>query len=154
MAKEGGKAFRKVKKGGRPSKLTQELIDTVCANLRHGAYVETAAAAAGVSKEILYKWMRAGNEKPKSIFGRFLHAVQVAQAEGHVNDLAAITAARAKNWQAAAWRAARRYPEQWAPTHRPPVASASPGANDNMFTLNYNLDKDDDEPKANEPGAD
>ena len=68
-----------------------------------------------------------------------------------MGELAAISKARSKNWQAAAWRLGRRNPEQWAATHRPPVASANPDATNNEFVLAYNLAEDTDEPSTKEP---
>ncbi len=122
------KAFRKAK-GGRPPKINEELIQKVCSYLRHGAYVETAAAASGVSKDILYKWMRAGKEKPNSIYGEFLSAVELAIAEGEIHDLAAISKARSRNWQASAWRLQRRHPERWGDSsNRPQAPQQNPDA--------------------------
>lgn len=143
---DGGKAFRKGK-GGRPPKLDDDLIERICLHLRHGAYVETASAACGISKVIFYRWLKIGNEKPRSIHGKLVNAVEKAMAEGEMGDLAAVSKARSKNWQAAAWRLQRRHPSRWAATHRPPVApDTDPTEGD--FRLAYSLDDDDSEEKA------
>ena len=44
--------------GGRPTKLTEPLIQKICKFLHAGAYVETAAAASGVHKTTLYEWLK------------------------------------------------------------------------------------------------
>lgn len=145
-SRDGGKAFRKAGRG-RPPKLDDDLIDRLCSHLRHGAYVETAAAACGISKVIFYRWLKIGNEKPKSIHGKLVNAVEQAMAESELDDLIAVTTARAKNWQAAAWRLQRRHPSRWAATHRPAVApDTDPTEGD--FRLAYSLDDDDREEKA------
>jgi transposase len=111
---ENEKTFRKAKVGGRPCKLTPETQDKIIQYLRRGAYVETAAAAAGVNKETFYDWLRQGAAKPDSKFGEFSDAVDKAQAESEVNDLEVITKAAEKgNWNASAWRLERKNPGRW-----------------------------------------
>jgi len=98
---------------GRPIKLTPDLQARIVAFLGAGAYVETAAAAAGVSKQTLYNWLSRGadGEEP---FEAFLDAVEKAQGEADIRDLKTIRdAANGGVWQAAAWRLERRHPEQW-----------------------------------------
>lgn len=113
--------------GGRPTKLTPELQTRIVNFLRTGAYVETAAAAAGVSKQTLYDWLKRGarvgrdelgevtpKDHPDADYARFLDAVEVAQAEADVGDLAIIRkAAQDGYWAAAAWRLERKHPDKW-----------------------------------------
>lgn len=143
---DGGRSFKKPKKnkGGRPLKLNEDLIEKVCEHLKHGAFVETAVACAGIPKATFYYWMKLANTKPKSIYKKLLDAVEKAQAEAEANDLLYITKARAKNWKASAWRLERRFPQRWAPTHRPPV-QADVDPDDSTFTLAYNFDEDESE---------
>ena len=98
---------------GRPIKLTSDLQARIVAFLGAGAYVETAASAAGVSKQTLYNWLKRGadGEEP---FDGFLDAVERAQGEADIRDLKTIRdAATGGVWQAAAWRLERRHPEKW-----------------------------------------
>lgn len=98
---------------GRPLKLTDDLQARIVAFLGAGAYVETAAAAAGVSKQTLYTWLRRGADG-KRPFSGFLDAIERAQGEADIRDLKTIReAAQAGVWQAAAWRLERRHPDQW-----------------------------------------
>lgn len=47
-------------KTGRPTKLTPDVQDTICGFLLTGAYLETAAAAAGIDQATLHAWMKRG----------------------------------------------------------------------------------------------
>lgn len=97
----------------RPTKLNAEIQTRIVAFLGAGAYVETAACAAGVSKQTLYTWLRRGADGDRRYAG-FLDAVEKAQSEADLRDLKTIReAAQSGIWQAAAWRLERRHPEQW-----------------------------------------
>lgn len=98
---------------GRPTKLNDEIQARIVAFLGAGAYIETAAAAAGVSKQTLYNWLHRGADGERRYVG-FLDAVERAQSEADLRDLKTIReAAQNGVWQAAAWRLERRHPEQW-----------------------------------------
>lgn len=95
-------AFRKVGKAGRKLKLTEKLIGEICNTLRAGAYLETAAAVAGVSKDTLHTWLRkgrnakgkkAGEVRESTIYGQLIIAVSKAVEECVIRDLAVIDAA-------------------------------------------------------------
>jgi transposase len=106
---------------GRPILLTPELHEEIIDNLRAGAYVETAAAAAGVNKTTFYEWLKRGarakreDKWPKADqkFVDFSNAVKRAQADSEMRDLGLIGLAAATNWTAAAWRLERKHPERW-----------------------------------------
>lgn len=99
----------------RPPKLTPELQQKIVKAIQAGAYVETAAAFAGIHKDTFYDWMRrgarnAGRDKP---YREFSDAVQKAMAEAEVKDIHTIDVAAKKDWKAAAWKLERRHPERW-----------------------------------------
>jgi len=53
---------------GRPigsTKLNQRIQDTIVTAVRHGNYLETAAALAGVHRDTLYEWLRKGAAAPE-----------------------------------------------------------------------------------------
>lgn len=101
--------------------------------LAGGNYMETAAAAAGVSKESIYEWLRVGaTAAAKQHQGlqltahdrRCLHfsdAVTTAQAQAEVDGLARITALAESTDAAVAsvalraeqWRMERRFAKRW-----------------------------------------
>jgi hypothetical protein len=99
--------------GGRPTKLTPEVQKKIVEMISAGNYVETAAAYAGISKVILYDWMKRGNNASKGIHREFLDAIQKALAESEIRDVLTIGTAAKLNWQAAAWRLERKSPAKW-----------------------------------------
>ena len=124
-AKKVAQKTQPAKKRGRPRKppaprvtLTQEIIDDVVAVLRNGAYIETAAAIAGISKQSLYLWARQGTRDKRlgqaTLNAAFADAIKSAQAQAEMDSLAAITkAAESGEWTAAAWRLERKFPTRW-----------------------------------------
>lgn len=102
------------KKMGAPTKLTKELIERVVTYLQKGAYVETAAAAAGISKETFYHWLHQGANKESGLMRDFSDAVEKAQADSELRDLEIIDkAAESGQWKASAWRLERRNYKRW-----------------------------------------
>ena len=100
-------------KGTTKLELNPDLQTRIVTYIQAGAYVETAAAAAGICKDTFYDWLKRGAayEAP---FKCFSDAVQKAAAEAEVRDLAVIDkAARNGTWQAAAWKLERRNPKAW-----------------------------------------
>lgn len=101
---------------GRPKgadKLTPELQNEICRVIRAGNYIETAAAYAGISKTTLYDWMRKGRAQKRGKYRDFVTAVEKALAEAEIRDVMIIAKAAEENWQAAAWRLERKFPERW-----------------------------------------
>jgi transposase len=114
------------RKSGRPTKLTKDAQDKIIAAMRAGAYIETAAALAGIHKDSLYEWLKRGAAQPKSEFGKFAQAVEKALAESELRDLTNILAASQTQWQASAWRLERRYPERYSLRTRVDSTHAGP----------------------------
>lgn len=114
-------------KTGRPTKLTSEIQNKIVTAIRAGNYIETAAAYAGISKNTLYDWLKRGArekerlernprariKKSEAPYVEFSDAVEKAMAEAEIRDVAIIAKAAEENWQAAAWRLERKYPERW-----------------------------------------
>jgi len=109
--------------GGRPTKLTEPLIQKICKFLHAGAYIETAAAASDVHKATLYEWLKSGAAIKRdeheltpedALLVRFSDAVEKAMAESEITALKQIdAAARSGIWQASAWRLERKFPQRW-----------------------------------------
>lgn len=112
-------------KGGRPTKLNDDLKDQICKVVRAGNYIETAAAYAGLSKQTLYDWMKRGRreaeariegkpaQRREEKYVRFLDAIEKALADSEIRDVAIVAKAATENWQAAAWKLERRNPGRW-----------------------------------------
>lgn len=102
-------------KGSNP-KLSKDLISKLSILIKNGAYIETAAAAVGISKDSFYRWLRNGKKEEGSELEKELsYAVMQASAISEINDLEIISkAAKSPNgWKAAAWRLERKFPEKW-----------------------------------------
>lgn len=108
-------------KRGRPNKLTPEIQAKICDAIRAGAYVETAAALAGISKDTFYRWLKKGARAKSGKFKAFNEAVHKAMAEAEFQDIMIIANAAKVDWKAAAWKLERKYPERWARKDRSDV---------------------------------
>src|SRR5258705_10167753 len=130
---KANKAFIKPKRegkarGGRPKgslKLSKSVREQFLMFLRHGAYIETACALAGITKQTFYDAVKTAararercekdpalslTSEERRLIG-FLDAVAKAQAESEMRDLSTITAAALRgDWRAAAWRLERKFP--------------------------------------------
>lgn len=100
-------------KRGRPEKITKHLIETIRTAILAGAYVETAACYAGISKETFYQWLKKGAAAKSGIYADFSDAIKKAMAEAELRDVMVINRAAANSWQAAAWKLERKYPSRW-----------------------------------------
>ena len=95
--------------------LTEELIERLASTIRGGAYIETAAAFCGISKDTFYRWLRlAESEQSTELLRKLSDAVKKGMAEAELRDLNVIDkAAQGGVWQAAAWRLERKYHDRW-----------------------------------------
>jgi transposase len=111
---------------GRPTKLTQQVLDTVIAAVVAGNFIETAAALAGVNKSTLYDWLNRGNTEleaidkghepqiEEQIYADFAFAMERAIALSEATQLQGIDKAAETDWKARAWRLEKRFPEKYA----------------------------------------
>lgn len=143
---EEERAFRKPV--GRTPKLSEAVTLTVCQYLRDGAYLETAAAAAGIGKTTLFTWLRKASDDDAAGLEDTPHqefrvSVEEAIAEAELDDLREISkAAKKGSWQACAWRLERRHPKRWGTAKRVVVDDEGDGTA-NVFKLNYSLEGED-----------
>jgi hypothetical protein len=130
--------------GGRPSKLTAEVIQKVKEILPVALYIETVAAYLSIDRQTFYNWLQRGEKeaqrleqqlkpKPKAketLYLEFFATIQKALAEGEFLNALLIrtTAAEGKAWQAAAWLLERRFPERWGLRHKLEHAGPKGGA--------------------------
>jgi hypothetical protein len=120
----------KLEKIGRPTKLSEDVIDTIIICLRNGAYIETAMNFVGIPRERFYEWNKKAMAELKErddaeaaninraekdeIYVVFHNAIKKAMAEAELLDLKVISEAAQKgNWQAAAWRLERKHPDRY-----------------------------------------
>ncbi|MFX4303012.1 IS630 transposase-related protein [Alicyclobacillus tolerans] len=93
--------------------MTDDLQRKIVEAIRAGNYIETAAAYAGVNKSTIYDWLKRGARGDGAEFVSFSNAVEKALAEAEMRDVLIIGNAAKENWQAAAWRLERKFPERW-----------------------------------------
>lgn len=103
-------------KGGAPSKLDPKRKKDLFAALQRGATYEIACDLAGISYKTLRNWIKRGEKQKTGEFFQFLQELKKTQATAVVNLLDIIDKAAVKNWQAAAWKLERRYPETYGRT--------------------------------------
>jgi len=111
--------------GGRKTKLTPEVQEKIAALLMRGNFIETAAAAAGVTATSVRTWLRRGNaerlrtesgdpREGERVYADFAAAVEYAQAIGEARHVKIIDdAAQAGTYRASTWMLERMYPERW-----------------------------------------
>lgn len=91
---------------GRPSKLTEELIEQMAAELRIGMPITSACDLLGITQPSHSNWMRQGEEdianEVDSLFSSYLIAIKKSRAEFEHNSLIDIKSGR-PGWQGAAW---------------------------------------------------
>jgi hypothetical protein len=102
-------------RGGRPSKLTPEVVETLVQMLRAGNYVGVACHAVRITRQTFALWMKRGRSaRPEDApYRDFRERVEQARAEGEVRNVTHIASAARESWQAAAWLLERQYPERW-----------------------------------------
>lgn len=112
---------------GRPSKLTPEIQEEILRVIKSGNYIETACAYVGINKTTFYDWLRKGAREKERVaqnpkarvkkdlqkYVDFSNAVDKALAQAEIRDVAIIGKAAEENWQAAAWRLERKFPDRW-----------------------------------------
>ena len=129
--------------GGRPTTLTPQVLEDVRRLLPTCLYIETVADFISLDRTTVRKWLKRGakehqrlsrNKRAKArqaeaIYMELFLTYKKALAEGLIYDLGIIkkaaadqvvtdesgvtVAVRPGQWQAAAWRAERRFPGQW-----------------------------------------
>jgi hypothetical protein len=106
-----------------------------------GNYVETSAAFCGISQVTLREWMKRGEREiqrletdseavpivSESKYVDFAYSIRKAQAESEARDVVLIGRAAQDQWQAAAWKLERRYPDRWGKRERHELTGSDGG---------------------------
>lgn len=113
---------------GRPSKLTDELVETLVQMLRAGNYIGVCCHAVRITRQTFAYWMKRGTtDRPEDApYREFRERVEQARAEGEVRNVTNIARAAIESWQAAAWLLERQYPERWGRPSSPQRREAPP----------------------------
>lgn len=108
------------------SEITKEQIEALCSAMRSGSDLDTSCHYAGISNQLVYRWLELGKLESERInagedpleseakFLSFWDELKKARADAVVRNVAFIQkAAQDGNWQAAAWWLERTVPEQY-----------------------------------------
>lgn len=91
--------------------LTEEILGRLCAYIRLGADVETAAMAAGVAPSVLASWVQRSAENDQGIYADLMQRLAQARAQGEILHIKKIVEeGGAKESQ---WILERMYPDKW-----------------------------------------
>ena len=107
----------------RRTKLTPDTKEDVIKALRAGNSRRDSALYAGISETTFYSWMARGREG-EPIYAEFLEAVEKAEAQSVVRNVAIIQRAAEETWQAAAWWLERKRPDDWGRRQRMDIGTS------------------------------
>ena len=94
---------------------TFELCIAVSHLVKNGNNAEVACRAMGIPRSTIRSWIERGLaelDDPSSIYGKFVLAVDSADAQDEANDLMGITLGF-KHWAALAWKRERKTAQRW-----------------------------------------
>lgn len=100
--------------GGRPTKLTEDLITEIANYVKAGNDIHICCQAVGICKTQFYNWMKRGNDISNGLHRKFRDSILRAQAFAEIRDVVVVDrAATDGDWRAAAWKLERRAPDRW-----------------------------------------
>jgi transposase len=126
---------------GQPTKFNEKMKAELVKMISAGNYIETAASFVGISQVTFRDWIRRGEREAQRLhndpearpiisetpFKELSEAIKQAQAESEIRDVMLIGRAASEQWQAAAWRLERRYPDRWGKKDRHEVSGPNGG---------------------------
>jgi hypothetical protein len=112
-----------------PCKLNKDSHNRIVQAIRLGATYEHAAKYGGVAYNTFNEWMKEGAKADGGAKRELYEDVKKAEGDALVGWLAKIEkAATDGNWQAAAWKTERRYPDDYGRRIRTEITGAQGGA--------------------------
>lgn len=103
---------------GRPTKYTEQNVNRILGALRGGNTRRASCAAGNISQDTFANWLREHSA--------FSDAVEKAEAEAELRNLAVIQDATKTTWQAAAWWLERKHKAEWSSRVEQTGADGSP----------------------------
>jgi type IV secretory pathway TrbF-like protein len=95
-------------------KLTPQIEADIVELIKAGNYVDHACSTVGIHKSTYYDWLAKAKASTRyNKYVRFSDAVEKAQGWSIARDVAIITKASEKYWQAAAWKLERKHPDRF-----------------------------------------
>ena len=121
--------------------LTADVQDRIVTAIRAGSYLDDAAAYAGISRAVVFRWLAQGKDAQQrheagetltdfeTILIDFVDAVENARAQAVIRNVGIIqSAAQNGQWQAAAWYLERTNPRKWGRHETVEITGADGGA--------------------------
>jgi hypothetical protein len=103
---------------GRPTKYTEQTVAKLLEALKGGNTRRASCAAAGIDQTTLANWLKE--------YSDFSYAVEKAEGEAELRNLAVIQDATKTTWQAAAWWLERKHKAEWSSRVEQTGADGSP----------------------------
>ena len=103
---------------GRPTKYTPPTVAKITDALRGGNTRRASCAAAGIDQTTFANWLKE--------YSDFSYAVEKAEGEAELRNLAVIQDATRTTWQAAAWWLERKHKAEWSSRVEQTGADGSP----------------------------
>ena len=94
-------------------KLTDQLCDDICNDIKAGVPIDHAAIAHGITRATFYNWYRKGEEAKSGKFRQFHDKVEEAKSVAITLRARRIYKAGEDNWQADAWWLERVDPDNF-----------------------------------------
>jgi hypothetical protein len=110
-------APKRRKRGGRPPKITEEVVAIVARELRRSAFFSTACEIAGITPQTGYTYVKQGKRaKRGSLLRQFFDVCRKAKADGEMKlvDVIYNDATSNKSPKSAAWLLSRRHRTKYA----------------------------------------
>lgn len=112
---------------GRPTKLTPEVAQAICAAVAAGNFRQVAARAAGVSPRTLGDWLAKGKAQATGPYADFLRAVLRAEQDAEMAMVKRVVEAASQDAKHAEWFLERKFPDRWGRKDRREVTGAKGG---------------------------
>ena len=89
--------------------------DKIVQALKQGNYLETSAVYAGLSKSLLYEWIKIGRktDDKTNIYKIFVDAIESAMTYAEMRDLQRLDRHGETDWRVISWKMSRRYASRW-----------------------------------------
>jgi hypothetical protein len=94
---------------GRPTKLSNEVEQDICAAIENGATLRASAEAAGIAYETMNEWMK--DARPRYV--KFSDSVRRANARARTELIKQVKQHGRKDWRALAWILERRFKDEY-----------------------------------------
>jgi transposase len=97
----------------RQTKLTPELIGTICQYVGEGNFRHIAARGAGVPLRTFWNWCKQGKKYPEGIYGTLLQSLQEAEKSAEIAVVRAVMEAAKSDPKCGQWWLERKFPQRW-----------------------------------------